>query len=594
LPRSEGRNPAIERELDQALAALPDRYRLPLILHHLQGHTQEDVASSLKVAPGTIAWRLHHGRELLRRRLAQAGISASSGVFMSTLASASTEESTSALVSTNISDAIASEEALDWAAEMTQIPMASGLLVAVAVSSAVLIGVLAFTLPIQSTSMVAAEVPPSLEQAQTDAADCYRRAVAALPPDLVPARKSVAIDPDFSAEAARRRRLRIERLLAEAPEVVRLWHQGARCTTCRFSDDDRAHGGMREAMRGMLTDAAMLELDRSLAAEDSAALTQASDAMRIAAQCATPGCLAADVELGLSICSRTLQTIAARILSMKPAAALAWLQLTTEWTAIDPTVALDGELTRLRQRQHDVAVGDLITDLANRLERRARFSRTMEIDGRDAATAAMAEAWGEDGALLEFVQQAAAEMLKGDRFDHEEQTARLILRIAGQPTDASESLTKARQLATERGAVLLDPLFMPLERYLSETWKLLADRPTIQAFADAERRRREAFADNPFIDDVPYAPHYGHELASAYAELLRAALTAQASGSRLEEIAERWPAPYGPLRVCSEGEAVTLESARCAFNQKRIGLRLTLLVEPPVTPSRPRSPRPNQ
>jgi RNA polymerase sigma factor (sigma-70 family) len=595
VPLPEERDQVIEHALDEALTALPDRYRLPLIFHHLQGQTQEDIAASLKVAPGTIAWRLHHGRELLRRRLLKAGIRASVAVIMSALAeaTASAHACTSALAATTMSNATASDVALDWAAEVAPGPVAFAPLGAIAASSALLVVVLAVILQIHSTRTVASEAPPGFEQGLTDAADCYRSAVAALPPDLIPALKRIRIDPFYSPDAAQRRHLRIERILAEAPEVLRWWHQGAQCATCRFNDDDRAAGGMRSALSGMLTEAAMLELDRSLAAEDSAAFTQANDAMRVSAQCATPGCLAADVDAGLSLRLHTVRIIAQRVLAMKPAAAEKWLEVTGEWPAIDSAAALDGELTLLRKRQHDAMAGDIIADLASRLERRAFFSRTIEIDGQEASTAALAEAWGEDGALLDFVQQAAA-MTNDHRSDYREQAARLILQLASQPTDGVDNVSVARRIASERGAAVLDPLFMPLERHVSAIWKLLADRPTIQIFADAENRSRDALAANPFIDDIPYAPHYASEQVDACLELLRAALTAQATGSGLEASGARWPAPYGPMRVRREGDAVILESARCAFNHTPIGLRLTALVKQQAATTPMKNPRPNQ
>jgi RNA polymerase sigma factor (sigma-70 family) len=84
--------------LDQALDALPEKYRVPLILHYLQEKTQEDIAQELGCQVGTISTWLHRGRELLRGRLARSGV-AVSGALLATLL---TENAASAAVSAGI------------------------------------------------------------------------------------------------------------------------------------------------------------------------------------------------------------------------------------------------------------------------------------------------------------------------------------------------------------------------------------------------------------------------------------------------------------------------------------------------------------
>jgi len=61
-------------QLQRALGALPEDYRNALILHHLEGHTVEEVAELLEAPPGTIAARLSRGRAMLRDRLAILGL----------------------------------------------------------------------------------------------------------------------------------------------------------------------------------------------------------------------------------------------------------------------------------------------------------------------------------------------------------------------------------------------------------------------------------------------------------------------------------------------------------------------------------------
>ena len=51
------------------LDALPDLYRVPLVLVHMEGYHVKEVASTLRVPLGTILARLHRGRKLFEREL---------------------------------------------------------------------------------------------------------------------------------------------------------------------------------------------------------------------------------------------------------------------------------------------------------------------------------------------------------------------------------------------------------------------------------------------------------------------------------------------------------------------------------------------
>src|SRR5262249_53689362 len=74
--------------LDEQLHKLPARYRVPLILHHLDGLTQAETARELSCPPGTIAARLSRGRELLRRLLERRGVTLSAATVTALLARA--------------------------------------------------------------------------------------------------------------------------------------------------------------------------------------------------------------------------------------------------------------------------------------------------------------------------------------------------------------------------------------------------------------------------------------------------------------------------------------------------------------------------
>ena len=56
-------------QLRLALKALPEKYRLPLVLHHLQGWPVSDVARMLGIPRGLVTSRLHQARKALRRLL---------------------------------------------------------------------------------------------------------------------------------------------------------------------------------------------------------------------------------------------------------------------------------------------------------------------------------------------------------------------------------------------------------------------------------------------------------------------------------------------------------------------------------------------
>ncbi len=69
----------LEGVLDDALAALPERYRGPLVSCYLEGRTQEEVARLLGAPLGTVRSRIARGREMLRKRLARRGVALSTG-----------------------------------------------------------------------------------------------------------------------------------------------------------------------------------------------------------------------------------------------------------------------------------------------------------------------------------------------------------------------------------------------------------------------------------------------------------------------------------------------------------------------------------
>lgn len=71
--------------LDAELRALPQSYRDPIVLCHLQGMTVEEAAQALAVSEGQLRGRLFRGREKLRERLSARGVALSVSALVVTL-----------------------------------------------------------------------------------------------------------------------------------------------------------------------------------------------------------------------------------------------------------------------------------------------------------------------------------------------------------------------------------------------------------------------------------------------------------------------------------------------------------------------------
>jgi len=75
----------VRQLLDEELQRLPEKYRAPLILCYLEGLAQDQAAKRLGWRVGPLKWRLEQGRERLRRRLVQRGISLASALTATVL-----------------------------------------------------------------------------------------------------------------------------------------------------------------------------------------------------------------------------------------------------------------------------------------------------------------------------------------------------------------------------------------------------------------------------------------------------------------------------------------------------------------------------
>ncbi|MCK9522776.1 MAG: sigma-70 family RNA polymerase sigma factor [Proteobacteria bacterium] len=64
------------RDLEDALAELPEEYRMPVILCDMQEFSYREIADMLGCPIGTVMSRLHRGRKMLQRELADHAIAA--------------------------------------------------------------------------------------------------------------------------------------------------------------------------------------------------------------------------------------------------------------------------------------------------------------------------------------------------------------------------------------------------------------------------------------------------------------------------------------------------------------------------------------
>lgn len=79
LPLNEAISADAQPELNEdihlrmAIRNLPEKYRMPLLLHHLEGYSLAEIARMLDIPQGMVKSRLHQGRSSLRKILNAGG-----------------------------------------------------------------------------------------------------------------------------------------------------------------------------------------------------------------------------------------------------------------------------------------------------------------------------------------------------------------------------------------------------------------------------------------------------------------------------------------------------------------------------------------
>lgn len=66
-------------QLREALQELPEKYRMPLLLHHLEGYSLVEIGQMLGITAALVKSRLHQARKALRRLLEDGGEPAAEG-----------------------------------------------------------------------------------------------------------------------------------------------------------------------------------------------------------------------------------------------------------------------------------------------------------------------------------------------------------------------------------------------------------------------------------------------------------------------------------------------------------------------------------
>ena len=59
----------MDADVKAALEALPDHFRLPVLMADVEGFAYKEIAQMLDIPIGTVMSRLHRGRKALQKRL---------------------------------------------------------------------------------------------------------------------------------------------------------------------------------------------------------------------------------------------------------------------------------------------------------------------------------------------------------------------------------------------------------------------------------------------------------------------------------------------------------------------------------------------
>ena len=73
-PAADEAQTGLSDEIQQALAGLPEEFRVPVVLCDVSDLSYEQIAASTGVPIGTVRSRIHRGRRMLRASLTAEGV----------------------------------------------------------------------------------------------------------------------------------------------------------------------------------------------------------------------------------------------------------------------------------------------------------------------------------------------------------------------------------------------------------------------------------------------------------------------------------------------------------------------------------------
>jgi RNA polymerase sigma factor (sigma-70 family) len=128
IDESSIRQAELRTVIDEEIRRLPEHYRVPLVLCHMEGLQHEEVAQRLGCPVGTVESRLYRARERLRARLLRRGLAPTAGVMLAVLRPIDAPGALVPLIDTTLKAALAQAVRLAGGARPTVLGIAGRIL----------------------------------------------------------------------------------------------------------------------------------------------------------------------------------------------------------------------------------------------------------------------------------------------------------------------------------------------------------------------------------------------------------------------------------------------------------------------------------
>lgn len=208
--------------IDEELAKLPDKLRLPVVLCDLEGRPQREVAKHLDVPPATLATRLASARRTLAARLTRRGVALSGGALAGLLGAHAAALAVPPALAAGVvraGEAVAAGAAVHSLVSANAVQLSEGVLRMMMLAKLKAVAVLAVTALVLSTGFGVGLVPATADDAPAGApADKPAPAGAATAAKL---KERAAADPNAD-DATFLRRLCMD-VRGTPPTEVELW-----------------------------------------------------------------------------------------------------------------------------------------------------------------------------------------------------------------------------------------------------------------------------------------------------------------------------------------------------------------------------------